>query len=133
MCIRLSSPRKLVLRAGLNGEVSLHDAATGDVLAGQRKVEMLQEPGRPARLVVTFEIGYDVSLGDRARTTGKSESGPDLEITGPSRIYSASETAALLGRQADASAMEALRSIAKHTSRLAECASLMSAGADVTA
>lgn len=133
MCVRLSGPRNLVLRAGLNGEVALHDAVTGDRLAGQSKVELVQEPGLSARVVVTFEVGDGVSLGERRRVTAKGESGPDLEITGPSRIYSASETAALLGRQADASAMEALRSIAKHTSRLAECASLMNAGAEVTA
>jgi hypothetical protein len=125
MCIRLSSPRKLVLREGLNGEVALHDAATGGYLAGQSKIELLQEAGQPARLLVTFEIGDAVSLGERARVTARGGSGPELEITGPSRIYRASETAALLAAASDGPAMEALRSIARHTERAAKSAEIL--------
>jgi len=60
------------------------------------------------------------------------EQGPELEVTGPSRIYSASQTAAMLGGGAEAAAevrtlraavnglSDALRSIAKHTQQTAK-------------
>ena len=61
------------------------------------------------------------------------ENGPELEVTGPSRIHSASQTAALLGggggdtaaavhelRQSVESQADALRSIAKHTQQTAK-------------
>lgn len=59
------------------------------------------------------------------------ENGPELEVTGPSRIYSASQTAAMLGgggetasevralRSDFAGMMDALRSVAKHTMQTA--------------
>lgn len=118
MCVRLSSPRKLVLRTGLNGEVALHDVATGARLAGQRKVELPQEHGRPARLVVTFEVGSEVTLGDRAMVRG--ESGPELEVTGPSRIYERSQAAALFAGSQDKGALEPLEAIAKHAAAISK-------------
>ncbi len=60
------------------------------------------------------------------------ENGPELEVTGPSRIYNASQTAAMLGGGGDAAAevrglradfggmMSALRSVAKHTMQTAK-------------
>lgn len=116
MCIKLSSPRKLVLREGLGGEVALHDAATGDRLGGQSRVELTQEPGKTTKIIVTFEVGDSVSLGERRQITVRGESGPDLEVAGPARINSASQTAELLsgGQRVDLSGMlDALKSIAR--------------------
>ncbi len=60
------------------------------------------------------------------------ENGPELEVTGPSRIYNASQTAAMLGggsetasevralRSDFAGMMDALRSVAKHTMQTAK-------------
>ena len=60
------------------------------------------------------------------------ENGPELEVTGPSRIYNASQTAAMLGGGGDAAAevralrndfagmTNALRSVAKHTMQTAK-------------
>jgi hypothetical protein len=60
------------------------------------------------------------------------ENGPELEVTGPSRIYNASQTAAMLSGGADTAAAitrlqqaverqgDALRSIAKHTMQTAK-------------
>lgn len=60
------------------------------------------------------------------------ENGPELEVTGPSRIHNASQTAALLGGGGDTAAAvhelrksveaqgDALRSIAKHTQQTAK-------------
>jgi len=60
------------------------------------------------------------------------ENGPELEVTGPSRIYNASQTAAMLGGGGDAARevralrgdfagmMDALRSVAKHTMQTAK-------------
>ena len=60
------------------------------------------------------------------------ENGPELEVTGPSRIYNASQTAAMLGGGSEtasevralrtdfAGMMDALRSVAKHTMQTAK-------------
>lgn len=48
----LSSRPLLVKRSGLH--VCLHDAFSGEVLAGQTKVQLIQEPGQVTRLVVEF-------------------------------------------------------------------------------
>ncbi|MGV6473509.1 hypothetical protein [Azotobacter vinelandii] len=65
------------------------------------------------------------------------EDGPELEVTGPSRIYNASKTAALLGGGADAAAeirslraevaglQNSLRAIAKHTMKTAKNTDLL--------
>lgn len=120
MCIQLSSPRRLVLRAGLNGKVVLHDAATGEPLAGQIRVELLQEQNQPAKLVVTFGIGHNVSLGEPVQVTARGESGPELEATSPSRICSRDQTAEMLAGGVDSPMMGALRSIAKHMEQTAK-------------
>lgn len=67
-------------------------------------------------------------FGGGARIVG--EKGPELEVTGPSRIYSASQTAAMLGGAGSTEELRALRgevaglrdalhSIAKHTEKTA--------------
>lgn len=48
----LSSRPLIVKREGMH--VCLHDAFSGEVLAGQTKVQLIQEAGEVARLVVEF-------------------------------------------------------------------------------
>ncbi|URD41449.1 hypothetical protein M6G63_18670 [Pseudomonas sp. BYT-5] len=48
----LSSRPLIVKREGMH--VCLHDAFSGEVLAGQTKVQLIQEPGEVTRLVVEF-------------------------------------------------------------------------------
>lgn len=48
----LSSRPLVVKRDGMH--VCLHDAFSGEVLAGQTKVQLIQEAGQPTRLVVEF-------------------------------------------------------------------------------
>ena len=50
----LLSSRPLVVKR--NGPyVCLHDAFSGEVLAGQNSVQLIQEPGEITRLVVEFQ------------------------------------------------------------------------------
>lgn len=60
---RLLSSRPLILkRSGLH--VCLHDAFSGEVLAGQVRCELIQEPGRHPVIRVEFECdGETVRLG----------------------------------------------------------------------
>lgn len=48
----LSSRPLIVKREGMH--VCLHDAFSGEVLAGQTKVQLVQEPGEMTRLIVEF-------------------------------------------------------------------------------
>lgn len=48
----LTSRPLVVKRHGIN--VCLHDAFSGEVLAGQTKVELVQRPGELTKLVVEF-------------------------------------------------------------------------------
>lgn len=82
MTVLLSEPRKLVLRAALNGDVALHDAMTGHALAGQCRVELVQEKDMPAKIIVEFEVGESVTLGERQRVMARGESGPAYEVAG---------------------------------------------------
>lgn len=58
------SNRKLLVKRLENGRLALHDAETGEVLSGQSKVEIVQEPGDITRCVVTFAAycSYGVRL-----------------------------------------------------------------------
>ncbi|MEE8875949.1 hypothetical protein [Pseudomonas helleri] len=59
----LLSSRPLIVKR--NGKhVCLHDAFSGEVLAGQARVELVQEPGCITRLRVEFDVdGNYVRLG----------------------------------------------------------------------
>ncbi|HDS1772049.1 hypothetical protein NPS33_05660 [Pseudomonas putida] len=57
----LSSRPLVVKRDGLH--VCLHDAFSGEVLAGQTKVQLIQEAGEVTRLIVEFNCdGRNVRL-----------------------------------------------------------------------
>lgn len=117
-----------------NGTATYQDIATsiakgalanaGESASGKKSAEeYLKSLGIPG-----FASGG--MFGGGARIVG--ERGPELEVTGPSRIYNASQTAAMLGGGADTAAAitrlqqsverqgDALRSIAKHTMQTAK-------------
>ena len=57
----LSSRSLVVKREGIH--VCLHDAFSGEVLAGQTKVQLIQEAGQVTRLIVEFNCdGRQVRL-----------------------------------------------------------------------
>lgn len=60
----LSSRPLIVKREGMH--VCLHDAFSGEVLAGQTKVQLIQEPGQVTRLVVEFNCD-----GEHVRLQGE--------------------------------------------------------------
>lgn len=89
--------------------------------------DALKEAARAAGEIPAFAAGGFHSGG--LRLVG--ENGPELEVTGPSRIYNASQTAAMLGGGDSTAAITslqrtvegqsaALRSIAKHTMQTAK-------------
>ncbi len=90
----------------------------------------------PAGIVHKGEVVWSQSdiakWGGVGAVEAMRKGGPELEVTGPSRIYNASQTAAMLGGGGDAAAevrglradfggmMSALRSVAKHTMQTAK-------------
>lgn len=60
----LSSRPLIVKREGMH--VCLHGAFSGEVLAGQTKVQLIQEPGQVTRLVVEFNCD-----GEHVRLQGE--------------------------------------------------------------
>ncbi|MCK2124306.1 tape measure protein [Pseudomonas sp. PNPG3] len=107
-----------------NGSVTYANLAEAIAKAGAANGEAVRIPG--------FASGGLFSGG--ARVVG--ERGPELEVTGPSRIYNASQTAAMLGGgQNDETAAEirelrgelksALFAIAKHTQKAAKNTDLL--------
>ncbi|WP_449432337.1 hypothetical protein [Pseudomonas putida] len=60
----LSSRPLIVKREGMH--VCLHDAFSGEVLAGQTKVQLIQEAGEMTRLIVEFNCD-----GERVRLVGE--------------------------------------------------------------
>lgn len=130
-----TSPKKLAeLASEIAGQkVSLTVAgkqyATGGYTGPGKKYD-------PAGIVHAGEVVW--SQDDLRRWGGwqavdaMRQKGPELEVTGPSRIYSASQTAAMLGGGGDAAKevralrgdfagmMDSLRSVAKHTMQTAK-------------
>lgn len=87
-----------------NSVVSVADAVSG--LAAAITAAMQQIPGLSSITVPGFAAGG--SFGGGLRLVG--ERGPELEVTGPSRIYNASQTASMLGGGAEtAGEVRALR------------------------
>lgn len=60
----LSSRPLIVKREGMH--LCLHDAFSGEVLAGQTKAQLIQEPGQVTRLVVEFNCD-----GEQVRLQGE--------------------------------------------------------------
>lgn len=107
-----------------NGSVTYDKLAEAIAISGKANGETIRIPG--------FASGGN--FGGGLRLVG--ERGPELEVTGPSRIYSANQTAAMLaGGQSDGTATEvrelraelksALFAIAKYTQKAAKNTDLL--------
>lgn len=116
-----------------NGTATYQDIATsiakgalanaGESASGKKSAEeYLKGLGIPGFASGGFHSGGAAIVGEK---------GPELMVTGPSRIYNASQTAAMLGgagsteelralRNDFAGMMDALRSVAKHTMKTAQ-------------